>query len=148
MVVRDPRKGDTMATTTADSAALQADLWSERAQDWAELQEYQHAALYHAALDALGVGPGMALLDVGCGGGSALRLAADRGAEVSGLDATEPLVAYARRRVPGARVEVGDLEQLPFGDREFDVVCGFNSFPFATSVQAALAEAHRVLKPG
>jgi SAM-dependent methyltransferase len=75
----------------------------------------------------------------------ALRLAADRGAEVAGLDASEPLLAHARRRVPGAPIVQGDLEELPFADGSFDVVTGFNSFQYAARPAAALAEAVRVL---
>jgi SAM-dependent methyltransferase len=42
------------------------------------------------------------VLDVGCGAGRFLRLAADRGADVAGLDAAAALVAIARERLPGA----------------------------------------------
>ncbi len=55
---------------------------------------------YTAVLNATEVGPGTRLLDVGCGGGFALLLAAARGATVSGFDATPALVDIARERVP------------------------------------------------
>ena len=59
--------------------------------------------------------PGTRLLDVGCGGGFALLLAARRDAVVSGLDATPALVEIARERVPGAAPAVGDLDDpLPY----------------------------------
>lgn len=50
---------------------------------------------YLAALDVLGVGERIRMLDIGCGAGRALRLAADRGAEVAGLDAAPGLLDYA-----------------------------------------------------
>jgi SAM-dependent methyltransferase len=137
-------------TTTAQegSATIQGDLWSERADDWATLHEHRQNALHGAGLDQLAIGPGISLLDVGCGSGTVLRAAADRGAEVTGIDAAPGMVENAKRRVPGARVEVGDLQFLPFEDASFDVVTGFNSFQYAADPPAALREARRVLVDG
>jgi SAM-dependent methyltransferase len=136
------------ATKTQGSAEIQGDLWNERADDWAILHEHRQSALHTAALDQLAIGAGISLLDVGCGSGTFLRSAADRGAEVTALDASPGLAAHARKRVPGARVEVGDSQFLPFEDASFDVVTGINSFQYAADPRAALAEAHRVLRDG
>ena len=106
-----------------------------------------HSA-FETALDAVGVVPGTRMLDAGCGAGLALRLAADRGADVSGLDATEALLAHARERVPGAPVAHGELESLPYPGDAFDVVTGFNSFQYATRPVAAVREAARVYARG
>jgi ubiquinone/menaquinone biosynthesis C-methylase UbiE len=133
-------------TTTAGSAGIQGELWNERADDWAELMEPIEAPFHLAGLDQLAVGPGISLLDVGCGSGAVLRIAADRGADVTGIDASPALAAHARRRVPGSRVEIGDLQFLPFEDASFDVVTGFNSFQYAADRAAALREARRVLR--
>ena len=57
------------------------------------------------------------LLDVGCGTGVFLRLCADRGASVSGIDATEGLLASPRTRVPEADLRLGDMQSLPFRGR-------------------------------
>jgi SAM-dependent methyltransferase len=134
--------------TELGTAELQGRLWSVNARDWAELQEPHMQPAYTAALDALGVGAGTRLLDVGCGAGRALRLAADRGADVSGLDASPGLLEYARQRVPGATILNGDLQTLPFPDGPFDVVTGFNSFQYAADPVAALREARRVTTSG
>jgi ubiquinone/menaquinone biosynthesis C-methylase UbiE len=88
------------------------------------------------------------LLDTGGGAGMFLRLAADRGAEVHGLDASQGLLAHARGRVPGAPLVEGELEQLPYADASFDVVTGFNSFQYAARPAVALAKARRVARPG
>ena len=117
--------------TQTSSAAIEGRLWSVRADDWAAIQERQVAPAYEAALDALRVGPSTRLLDAGCGAGMFLRLAADRGADVTGLDASEGLLAHARARVPGAPLLQADLEQLPYEDASFDIVTGFNSFQYA-----------------
>jgi SAM-dependent methyltransferase len=138
-----------MSTNTeTGTGEAQGRLWSVNAGDWAELQEQYMAPAYFAGLDALGVGEGTRMLDVGCGAGLALRLAADRGADVSGLDAAPGLLEYARRRVPGADIVQGDLQWLPFADDAFDVVTGFNSFQYAADPVAALGEAKRVTVPG
>jgi SAM-dependent methyltransferase len=134
--------------TQSGTSGIQGPLWSERAEDWAELMEPQMRPAFEAALDALAVGSETRLLDVGCGSGLALRLAADRGAGVTGLDASDGLLAHARRRVPGAPIVEGELEALPFADGSFDVVTGFNSFQYAARPAAALAEAARVLERG
>jgi SAM-dependent methyltransferase len=136
-----------MSSTTQTSAAIEGRLWSVRADDWAAIQERQVAPAYEAALDALRVGPSTRLLDAGCGAGMFMRLAADRGADVHGLDASEGLLAHARARVPGAPLLQGELERLPYEDASFDIVTGFNSFQFAARPAVALAEARRVARP-
>jgi SAM-dependent methyltransferase len=123
-------------------------IWGARAADWAQIQEQQCAAGYHAVFDKAPVGSETRLLDAGCGAGMALQLAADLGATVAGIDASAALLEIARDRLPGARLEQGDLEVLPFEDDSFDVVTGFNSFQFAADPMAALQEARRVAAPG
>src|SRR5437868_12209979 len=108
--------------TQQGTAELQGRLWNVKAADWAELQEPYVTPAFIAALDALGVSDGTRLLDVGCGAGRALRLAADRGAKVTGLDASHGLLEYARRRVPDATIVQGELQSLPFADGTFDAV--------------------------
>jgi SAM-dependent methyltransferase len=96
----------------------------------------------------VGIGPGVRLLDVGCGPGTQLRFAADRGAVVSGLDAADGMVARARERVPGADVRVGAMERLPWEDGAFDVVTAFNAVQFAADRATAVREMDRVRAPG
>src|SRR5690349_23221839 len=80
------------------SAEAQGELWGRHPQTWARHQESQMRPLYDATLDGLEPLAARALLDAGCGAGLALRLAADRGAVVSGLDASPPLLEVARSR--------------------------------------------------
>ena len=134
--------------TTTGTAEVQGRLWSINTADWAELQEPYLEPAFRAGLDAAGVGDRTRLLDVGCGAGLALRFAADRGADVSGLAAATGMLAYARRRVPGAELVQGEIQSLPFADDGFDVVTGFNSFQYAADPVAALREARRVTVPG
>ena len=127
----------------------QAELWGPGARDWSDYNEPTCTPFYQAVLDATGVGPGTRLLDVGCGGGFALLLAARQGAKVSGIDATPALVEIARERVPDAPLAVGDLEDpLPYGEGAFNVVTAFNSVQFAGDPVAAVKNMSQVVRPG
>lgn len=135
------------STAVQGSAARHGPLWGARARDWARNEE-QQVPTYEEALRRIPVGPGDTVLDIGCGSGVFLRLAADRGAHAFGIDASERLVELARERVPEADVRVGEMEALPYGEAAFDLVTGFNSFFFASDLVGALREARRVAKPG
>jgi SAM-dependent methyltransferase len=137
-----------MSTTSASGRAERnGAAGGARARDWGET-EAQQVPTYEAAIAHTGIGPGQTVLDVGCGTGAFLRAAADRGATVCGIDASEALLEIARERVPDADLCVGDLQRLPYADDCFDVVCGFNSFFYADDMVAALREARRVANPG
>ena len=138
-----------MSETT--TSAQQTTPWGAGAPDWAEVMEGPKGwgiPVYERILDRVKVDGSTGLLDVGCGAGRFCRMARDRGAQVSGLDATPELIAIARERVPDARFEVGDMQELPWPDDSFDVVTGFNSFFLADDMVAALREARRVSRPG
>ena len=127
----------------------QAELWGPGARDWSDYNEPMCAPFYEAVLDETEVGPGTTLLDVGCGGGFAMLLAARRGATVSGIDAAPALLDIVRERVPDASLAVADLEDpLPFDAGEFDVVTAFNSVQYAADPVAALKNMSQVTKPG
>jgi SAM-dependent methyltransferase len=137
-----------MSETKQTTSAVNGKLWGAAAEDWAGIQEGTCRPVYEAVFAKIGVHAGTQYLDAGCGAGMATQIAAGLGATVFGLDAAEPLLEIARRRVPGGTYQAGELEQLPFGDAMFDVVTGFNSFQYAADPKAALGEAKRVAKPG
>jgi SAM-dependent methyltransferase len=151
MLVATQQPGGTPVAVTDQkhgTGAVQGELWGARAQDWAELQESQERPLFQHGIARTSIGRGSAVLDVGCGTGAFCRMAADAGAQVTGIDAAAASIEIARRRVPEGRFDVGDLQFLPYEDGSFDVVTGFNSFQYAADPVAALAEARRVGKPG
>ncbi|MBE2319947.1 class I SAM-dependent methyltransferase [Solirubrobacter sp. CPCC 204708] len=125
----------------------QGTLWGARALAWGRTED-QQLETYREALRRVPLAAGASVLDVGCGTGAFLRLAHDRGARVSGLDASPELLALARERVPAADLRVGDMEALPYDDDAFDAVFGFNAFFFARDMTAALREARRVARSG
>jgi SAM-dependent methyltransferase len=130
------------------TAEVNGQLWGARAEDWANIQEGVFRPVYERVFDRARVTAGTRYLDVGCGAGLAIQIAAGRGAQVAGIDAAQALLAIARRRTPNGDLRLGDLEELPFDDRSFDVVTGFNSLQYAGNPSIALAEARRVTKPG
>ncbi len=130
------------------SATVQGKLWGAHAQDYATYLEQLALPLQGAALDAARVTPGTRLLDAGCGAGLLALLASFRGARVAALDASAPLLAIARERLPAADVREGDLEALPFDDASFDAVTAVNSIFYATDMAAAMRELSRVTRPG
>src|SRR5512136_2276043 len=89
-------------------------LWGAGARDWADFQEATVRPVFEAVLERTGVGTGTRYLDAGCGAGMAAQIAAARGAEVSGVDASEAMLAIARSRAPSGDFRQGDLEDLPF----------------------------------
>ena len=129
------------------SAGAQGPLWGARARDWAELAEPAQTPFYDAVFDEIKVGPGTRLLDVGCGAGLALTLAAKRGAVVAGLDAAEGLLVMARERLPEDDIRVGDLEELPYADATFTAATSFNAVQYAIDPVRALRELARVRCP-
>ena len=133
---------------TAGSARAQGELWGERARDYADFQEPQLWPLFEDAIRRTGIGLGSTVLDVGCGPGGFCRLAAEAGASVVGIDASEALLEIARERAPSGRFALGDMQFLPYEDDSFDVVTGFNSFQYAADQVAALREARRVTRSG
>jgi SAM-dependent methyltransferase len=98
--------------------------------------------------DAAKVGPDTRLLDAGCGSGLALVLAHQRGAAVTGIDASDELIAIARQRLADADLRVGDVEQLPFRDAAFTAVTSFNAVQYASDPSHAVRELSRVAEQG
>jgi SAM-dependent methyltransferase len=130
------------------TAQVQGELWSAQARNWANFLERYHTPLYKSVFDRIGISRGTQLLDVGCGAGLAAQLAAQRGAQATGIDVAPAFIEIARERVPDGDFRVGDMEELPFAEASFDMVTGFNSFQHTASPVAALKEAKRVAREG
>lgn len=94
------------------------------------------------------------VLDLGCGTGTlAIALAAaPGGASVTGIDGDPEILELARRKEGSERVELSEglADALPFSDASFDrVVTSLLLHHLEPAVKrVALAEAHRVLRPG
>lgn len=106
-----------------------------------------HDFARRAILDALRLGAGDRLLEIGCGGGLLLRDAAASGADVTGLDHSEDMVQLARTRAPGATVVLGSADALPFPDGTFSAVAMSVVFFFLDDPVGVLRGCRRVLVP-
>jgi demethylmenaquinone methyltransferase/2-methoxy-6-polyprenyl-1,4-benzoquinol methylase len=94
------------------------------------------------------VRPGDRVLDAACGTGD-LALAAERaGGRVVGLDFSEEMLVRARRKSATVEWVRGDLLALPFADASFDAATVGFGIRNVESAERALAELHRVVRPG
>lgn len=102
------------------------------------------------------VAPGERVLDVAAGRGAVLFAAAERvepSGRVAGIDLTPEMVEQTAREIAArglsnAEIVQMDAEALEFPGDSFDcVLCGFGLF-FLPHLGRALAECHRVLRPG
>ncbi|MGH2912277.1 MAG: class I SAM-dependent methyltransferase [Solirubrobacteraceae bacterium] len=107
-----------------------------------------HNFARRAILEALALGPGDHILDVGCGGGLLMRDALATGASATGLDHSEEMVELARECTPDAEVVFAKAESLPFGGATFSAVAMSIVFFFLADPVGVLSECHRVLRPG
>ncbi len=100
------------------------------------------------------VRPGDRVVDVGCGTGD-LAIACLRAgaARVLGVDFARPMLTHAYRKAGRHARRVfsfaaGDATRLPLADASVDVWCSAFMVRNIPDLDAALAEAHRVLRPG
>ncbi len=99
---------------------------------------------------------GLRALDLCCGTGDVSFALAGQGAEVTGLDFSEPMLAVARRRAersPGPEVQrpkflQGDAQEIPFPDESFDIVTVSYGLRNLSSWEHGLREMWRVARSG
>jgi SAM-dependent methyltransferase len=99
--------------------------------------------------------PADAFLDAGCGDGRFLAALPTLGpvpARVVGVDIADSILATARVATATAGVEPelvrGNLERLPLGDSEFDVIVSIQVLEHLLDPAAGVRELGRVLRPG
>jgi ubiquinone/menaquinone biosynthesis C-methylase UbiE len=95
---------------------------------------------------------GLKVLEIGSGLGTDGAQFAEAGAEYTGVDLTEASVDLARKRfelfnLPGT-FKVADAENLNFESESFDLVYSHGVLHHTPDTRQAIAEVHRVLRPG
>jgi 2-polyprenyl-3-methyl-5-hydroxy-6-metoxy-1,4-benzoquinol methylase len=103
---------------------------------------------FEADLDELlRLGAPSSLLDVGCGEGVLVHRWASllEGTQMVGVDLEEESLqeGWAARAAPNLQFRVGEAEQLPFGDGEFDLVSAIEVLEHLPDPGRALAEMRR-----
>ncbi|UJB40251.1 class I SAM-dependent methyltransferase [Streptomyces sp. A1-5] len=107
---------------------------------------YERPAMLALAGDVAG----RRILDAGCGSGPLTAALRDRGAVVTGIDASARMLALARRRLgDDVALHLADLsDPLPFGDGTFDDVVASLVLHYLEDWGPTLTELRRVLRPG
>jgi len=104
---------------------------------------------YHLMLEQVELWPGAALLDVGCGTGSMLRIMADRRSiNGFGIDMADNMIKEAKRKCPEMNIQVSRCEETPFEDNSFDVITTCLAYHHFSDRAGFAKEAARILKPG
>jgi SAM-dependent methyltransferase len=120
--------------------------------DW-DLGRYEQIATdllpaASAVIDEAAPRQGERAVDVGCGTGNAALLAAERGAQVTGVDPAERLLAVAREQATARGLDAtfvaGTAGALPLEDGLADLVISVFGVIFAADAPAAAAEMARV----
>ncbi len=120
-----------------------------------------HRAWKRRLVRLAGVKPGDRFLDLCCGTGDIAFALARAGADVTGVDFSEPMLSVARRRAAGAssaagaknnvpkpRFEQGDALQLRFEPASFDGLTIGYGLRNLRSIEGGLREMARVTRPG
>ncbi len=100
--------------------------------------------------DAAGVRRGQSAIDVGCGPGALTAVLVDRlGADaVAACDPSPQFVTECAARNPGARVELGRAESIPFETHSHDHAMAQLVLHFVSDPAVAASEMMRVVRPG
>lgn len=105
-------------------------------------------------LEALHLAPGERVIDIGSGPGllaSEMAAAVGETGRVCGVDPSEAMLAIAHRRCaaqPWVEFHAGSALELPYPHATFDLAVSTQVLEFVADIPAALAEIHRVLRPG
>jgi len=97
--------------------------------------------------DALGLGPGCQAVDLGAGTGKFTRLLVNSGASVVAVEPVDAMRAQLQKALPGIEALAGQAEAMPLPTASADVLVCAQAFHWFANAQA-LAEIHRVLRPG
>lgn len=138
MTKSDTKRFDAEASARVDRMYQNPDIVAQRA-----------FVRHHLALQ-----PGDSVMDVGAGPGLlALEMAADVGptGQVIALDPSADMRTLATQRCAGTsiiNVVDGDAVELPTGDDSLDAIVATQVYEYVPDIAAAIADAHRALKPG
>lgn len=135
---------------TSDFETMERDGWASPtiAQGYADGFEHATHFVAERLANTIGAGPNQNLLDLCTGHGVVAHALVTRGARVTGVDFSEPMITLARAAVPQATFVQGDAMAMEFDDERFDAVTIGFGVPHFPDTGRGLAEAARVLKTG
>ena len=110
-------------------------------------RQYLNGRIKSLILDLSAPRAGERLLDVGCGSGENLHLFRQKGCLTTGIDSCPSNLEETRKRLENrADIYLGNPEELPFSDNEFDIVTMVTSLEYMKNPALAIAEAIRVCR--
>lgn len=119
-----------------------------------EVIHQQRRAIVLGLVEELALPAGSHILEIGCGAGLTTIALAQRGFTVQAVDTVDRMVALTRQAASEAGVadrvmtSLGDAHALAFPESAFSLVIGMGVAPFLHSLNAAITECARVLRPG
>jgi SAM-dependent methyltransferase len=139
----------TGAVNFAEITASQKETWATG--DFHQIAR-QNVFMAERVCEALDLRAGERVLDIACGSGTAALVAARRYCEVTGLDYVPELIDRAKKRADAEDLDVvfdvGDAQDLPYSDGQFDAIVSIYGIPFAPDQERAAAEMLRVCRSG
>ena len=128
-------------------------IFGERAAFYSTSQTHADPAVLQRVVALAKPQPHWNVLDIATGTGHTAFALAPHVDSVIGIDLTEPMIAEAellRRKKSAGNItfQIGDVHQLPFEDRIFDVITCRRAAHHFSDIQRAIAEMRRVLRPG
>lgn len=128
------------------------ELWNSSADAWIRSQgetgDGSRRFLDPFVLDLLGDLHGKQIADIGCGEGRFSRLLTAKGARITGVEPAENLFQAAIEKSTGETYLQEGATQLSITDQSQDIVIFYLSMIDFDPFEPAIAEAHRILKPG
>ncbi|HZY40293.1 MAG TPA: methyltransferase domain-containing protein [Mucilaginibacter sp.] len=116
----------------------------------AELYDSKHDFVFQygeSVVELLDIKPGERILDLGCGTGHLTNKIKERGADVTGIDASEDMIAKAKESFPEIDFQVADAIDFHF-DEPFDAVFSNAVLHWVHKADEAIKCVYDSLKPG
>lgn len=126
--------------------------WQSRYRDKPMWERYVYLTRRAAVTELLRDVVVQRVLDLGCGSGDYLDVLAGRPVAYSGIDFSANMIQSARERADAlgikADLRIGDVENLPYSDKTFDLVLAIGLIEYFDHPDALLREIRRVLTVG
>ncbi|MEO9819236.1 MAG: methyltransferase domain-containing protein [Paracoccaceae bacterium] len=137
-------------TDTSDFENMEREGWGTPsvAKGYADGFEMATHLVAEKLADAVGAKPNFEVLDLCTGHGVVAKELVTRGANVTGLDFSEPMISLAKSSAPNATFVQGDAMATGFSNESFDAVTIGFGIPHFPDASRGLVEAARVLKTG
>ncbi|WLQ13511.1 class I SAM-dependent methyltransferase [Hahella aquimaris] len=126
--------------------------WDEAVTRW-YCENYGEWPSNEFVVEAADLKPDSCVLDIGCGGGQALRLASEvvTKGRLVGVEPTPLMLQFAKEHKDNAAsIEylAGAAESLPLANASVDIAWAVNTLHHWRDIPAGLTEAARVIRPG